>query len=95
MLEGLGAGWTASFLAKVYPGLSRYLMKELLKTITNVSIVVILGLVVCVVCTGCTSVINGDNAWKIRKIDKFIPLPRADERECEEVRHETVHKLLY
>ena len=23
MLEGLGAGWTASFLAKVYPSLSR------------------------------------------------------------------------
>ena len=25
MLEGLGAGWTASFVAKVYPQLSRYL----------------------------------------------------------------------
>ena len=30
MLEGLGAGWTASFLAKVYPKLSRYLIKEFL-----------------------------------------------------------------
>ena len=28
MLEGLGAGWTASFLAKIYPSLSRYLIKE-------------------------------------------------------------------
>ena len=27
MLEGLGSGWTASFLAKVYPSLSRYLIK--------------------------------------------------------------------
>ena len=27
MLEGLGAGWTASFLAKVYPSLSRYLIR--------------------------------------------------------------------
>ena len=27
MLEVLGAGWTASFLAKFYPKLSRYLLK--------------------------------------------------------------------
>ena len=30
MLEGLGAGSTASFLAKIYPSLSRYLIKEFL-----------------------------------------------------------------
>ena len=30
ILEGLGAGWTASFLAKIYPSLSRYLIKEFL-----------------------------------------------------------------
>ena len=28
MLEGLGAGWTASFLAKVYPKVSHYLIKN-------------------------------------------------------------------
>ena len=28
MLEGLGAGWTASFLAKNYPSLSQYLIKK-------------------------------------------------------------------
>ena len=31
MLKGLGEGWTASFLAKVYPRLSRYLIRELLQ----------------------------------------------------------------
>ena len=46
MLEGLGAGWTASFLAKVYPRLSRYLIREFLKAITGLSIVVILALFV-------------------------------------------------
>ena len=46
MSEGLGAGWTASFLAKVYPGLSRYLIREFLKAVTELSIVVILGLFV-------------------------------------------------
>ena len=30
MLEGLGAGWTASFLAKVYPKVSHHLIKEFL-----------------------------------------------------------------
>ena len=44
MLEGLGAGWTASFLAKIYPSLSRYLMKEFLQTIVEVSIVELLAL---------------------------------------------------
>ena len=29
MLEVLGAGWTASFLAKKYPSLSRYLTKRI------------------------------------------------------------------
>ena len=28
MLEGLGAGWTASFFAKIYPSLSRYPIKK-------------------------------------------------------------------
>ena len=28
MLEGLGAGWTAFFMAKKYPSLSRYLIKN-------------------------------------------------------------------
>ena len=35
MLEGLGAGWTASFLAKVYPKLSRYLIKEFLQAVVE------------------------------------------------------------
>ena len=46
MLEGLGAGWTASFLAKVYPKLSRYLLKEFLQAVVEVSIVEILALFV-------------------------------------------------
>ena len=47
MIEGLGAGWTASFLAKVYTGLSRYLIKKLfLQAVTELSIVVILALFV-------------------------------------------------
>ena len=33
MLEGLGAGWTASFLAKVYPKVSHYLIKEFLQVV--------------------------------------------------------------
>ena len=44
MLEGLGAGGTASFLAKIYPVLSHYLIQKFLKAITGLSIVVILGL---------------------------------------------------
>ena len=39
MLEGLGAGWTASFLAKVYPKVSHYLIKEFLQAVVEVSIV--------------------------------------------------------
>ena len=44
ILEGLGAEWTGSFLAKIYPGLSRSLIRELIKAITELSIVVILEL---------------------------------------------------
>ena len=44
MLEGLGAGWTTPFPAKVYPALSRYLIREFLKAVTELSIVVILAL---------------------------------------------------
>ena len=46
MLEGLGAGWTASFLAKVYPKLSRYLIQEFLQAVVEVSIVELLALFV-------------------------------------------------
>ena len=46
MLEGLGAGWTASFLAKDHPKLSRYLIKEFLQAVVEVSIVELLALFV-------------------------------------------------
>ena len=46
MLEGLGAGWTASFLAKVYPKVSHYLIKEILQAVVEVSIVELLALFV-------------------------------------------------
>ena len=46
MLEGLGAGWTASFLAKVYPSLSRYLISEILQAVKKLSIVDLLALLV-------------------------------------------------
>ena len=46
MLEGLGTGRTASFLAKVYPKLSQYLIKEFLQAVVEVSIVEILALFV-------------------------------------------------
>ena len=46
MLEGLGAGWTASFLAKIYPSLSRYLIKALLQIVVEVSSVELLALFV-------------------------------------------------
>ena len=46
MLQGLGAGWTASFLAKVYPSLSQYLIKEFLQAVVEVSIVELLALFV-------------------------------------------------
>ena len=46
MMEGLGAGWTASFLAKVYPKVSHYLIKEFLQAVVEVSIVELLALFV-------------------------------------------------
>ena len=46
MLEGLGAGWTASFLAKVYPKVSHYLIKEFLQAVVRVSIVELINLFV-------------------------------------------------
>ena len=46
MLEGLGAGWTASFLAKVYPKVSHYLIKEFLQSVVRVSIVELIALFV-------------------------------------------------
>ena len=46
MLEGLGAGRSASFLSKFYPGLSRYQTREFLKALTELSIVVVLKLLV-------------------------------------------------
>ena len=42
MLEGLGVGWTASFMAKDYPSLARYLIREFLQAVTELSIVEIL-----------------------------------------------------
>ena len=44
MLEGLGSGWTVSFLAKIYPALSRYLIREFLKAVTELDILVVLAL---------------------------------------------------
>ena len=46
MLEGLRYGRTASFLAKVYPSFSRYLIKEFLQAVLEVSIVELLALFV-------------------------------------------------
>ena len=46
MLEGLGAGWTASFLAKVYPIVSHYLIKEFLQAVVEVLIVELIALFV-------------------------------------------------
>ena len=46
MLEELGAGWTASFLAKVYPKFFDYLIKEFLQAVVEVSIVELLALFV-------------------------------------------------
>ena len=46
MLEGLEAGCTASFLAKVYPKVSHYLIKEFLQAVVEVSIVELLALFV-------------------------------------------------
>ena len=46
MMEGQGARWTASFLAKVYPKLSQNLIKEFLQAVVKVSIVKLLALFV-------------------------------------------------
>ena len=46
MLEGLRAGLTASFLAKVYPKVSHYLIKEFLQAVVRVSIVELIALFV-------------------------------------------------
>ena len=46
MLEGLGARWTASFLSKIHPTLSRYLIKEFLQAVVEVLIVELLALFV-------------------------------------------------
>ena len=46
MLEGLGVAWTASFLAKIYPSHSPYLIKEFLQVVVEVSIVELLALFV-------------------------------------------------
>ena len=46
MVEGLGAGWTASFSAKKYPSFSGYLIKEFLQVAVEGSIVQLLALFV-------------------------------------------------
>ena len=46
MLDGLGAGWTASFSAKIYRSLSGYLIKEFLQVAVEVSNVELLALFV-------------------------------------------------
>ena len=46
MLDRLGAGWTVFFLAKLYPELSRYIIKEFVRTTSNLSKVVILAIFV-------------------------------------------------
>ena len=96
MLEGLGAGWTTSFLAKVYPKFSRYLIKEFLQAVVEVSIVEILAshrgsseLAV-----RWTSDIDCDNTWKLGRTNELDTLPRAEVRECEEVRREESHGFL-
>ena len=46
MLEVLGAGWTASFLAKIHPSFSQYMIKDFLQAVVEVSIVELLALFV-------------------------------------------------
>ena len=41
MLKGLGAGWTASFLAKVYPKVSHYLIKDFLQAVVEVEVSIV------------------------------------------------------
>ena len=102
--EGLGAGWTASFLAKVYPKLSRYLIKEFLQAVVEVSIVELQALFVTFgaknfvkgpvvllteksseLAVRWTSSIDCNNSWKLGRTDEPDTLPKADERDCEEI----------
>ena len=62
MLEGLGAGWTASFLAKVYPKVSHYLIKEFLQAVVKVSIVELIS-PVCDIWSGEFRERTGDTAY--------------------------------
>ena len=64
MLEGLGAGWTASFLAKVYPKVSHYLIKEFLQAVVEVSIVELIALFVTF---GAQSFVRGTGAAAHRR----------------------------
>ena len=112
MLEGLGAGWNASFLAKIYPSLSRYLIKEFLQVVVEVTIVELLALFVTF---GAENFVKGpailltegvqnsqlDELLTLIAIthgnlgvDEFDTLTGADERECEEVRRETIYGFL-
>ena len=43
---------------------------------------------------GPTPDVDWDHAQKLVRTDEFDPLPRTDEREYEEVRDETIHRLL-
>ena len=108
MLKGLGAGWTASFLAKVYPTPSRYLIKEFLQAVVEVSIVELLALFVAF---GAENFVKGPAVLlakglqnlrldgllmliAIKMADQFDALPGADDRECEEVRREASYGFL-
>ena len=101
MLEGLGAGWTASFLAKIYPKVSHYLIKEFLQAVVEVSIVRDVWSRMFREGTGDTAHqrssepavrwacnIDCDYPRKLGRTNKTNALSRADERECEEIRHE-------
>ena len=77
MLEGLGAGWTASFLAKVYPKLSQCLIKEFLQAVVEVSIVEILALFVTF---GAENFVKGP----VVLLTEGIQNPRLDGQKCME-----------
>ena len=38
--------------------------------------------------------VDRDNAWKLGRTDEIDALPRADERECEEIRREASYGFL-
>ena len=94
MLEGLGAGWNASFLAKVYPKVSHYLIKNFLQAVVEVSIVELIALFVTF---GAESFVKGpamkgpavrwtsdidcDYPRKLGRTNEIDTLSRADERE--------------